>query len=60
MLQQSKKSESICCYNCHHFFINKMTTVDDNDDGELLKNFSQAVVWSDFLYRNMPLILVKM
>ena len=40
-------------------FINKMTTVDDNDDGELLKNFSQAVVWSDFLYRKMSLTLVK-
>ena len=41
-------------------FIKKITVVDDNDAGELLKNFSQAVVWSDFLYRKMPLTLVKM
>lgn len=41
-------------------FINKITVVDDNDAGELLKNFSQAVAWSDFLYRKMPLTLVKM
>lgn len=39
------------------FFINRMSLVDD-DVGEPLKNFSQAVAWSDLLSRKMPLTLV--